>query len=772
MYFQLNPPSISQIRASFIIDKLANYPQNLSTINIFATGRTHSGKTTLGNRLLGIDYFRSTGHQDCTKEINLIEFPIGLKYFDLPGVCSDDFLENYNRVALNVSQFNDFPLVSEVKLLTYKKDQEPSEQNLTISHYQSLNFQPDLIYYLIAPDKQFARGDRKYLRDLLKRHQNIIYVFNMFVNQQTRMSYFATEANIEDVATQIFKVHRDILGEGSQPMIVGVNCLTGEGISELLHQSQQILSGQKGIIFQELINYQQQKTPDEYVSQVKRELIRIYAHSACQRPTGTDTCDQPLHKICYTLFDFLVSLPIQSEQADNSIAQQVNAIVQQILTNPIEQNKSESLEDKFDYVHRAVDYILNESIDSFNELIKTYLSDVQQQGYELRNQELEEWQKDKESYGEQLESKWNLILSKIEDLDPIRNSIESLDQEIENMRRKVNSRIETHQANYVSILSRRQNLNSRIERWKDRRDRYNANIDRINRSSARLSDEARRSIDQERNYLEQERSSIESEDSYIDSLVEDWQREDERIDVERAKFNDKIERFNQKVDQRDRLRRSIQELLKERNQFKKKAQDEINFWIEFIKYFNLELEALDEKINARIEEMNGHLQEIRSRLTANYFEQFSDPEDAINKLQEVVNRCLDELSVFESQIFTFHQELHNCIFRVNINKMVIQVLQKTTEHYFDETGEFEYRGSHYHFFRQHGVTLGLALTTMTLMGFEGEYEEFYNALLSKVERLGNFTDNPVESQILNLLQANSNSLFDSSFEQAIRQAVL
>ena len=57
MYFQLNPPSISQIRASFIIDKLANYPQNLSPINIFATGRTHSGKTTLGNRLLGIDYF-------------------------------------------------------------------------------------------------------------------------------------------------------------------------------------------------------------------------------------------------------------------------------------------------------------------------------------------------------------------------------------------------------------------------------------------------------------------------------------------------------------------------------------------------------------------------------------------------------------------------------------------------------------------------------------------------------------------------------------------
>lgn len=772
MYFQLTPPSISKIRAKFIIEKLANYPQNISHINIFATGRTHSGKTTLGNRLLGIDYFLSTGRQDCTKEINLIEFPIGLKYFDLPGVCSDDFLENYNRVALNVSQFEDFPLVSEVSLLRYKQDQSPSEQNLSISHYESLSFKPDLVYYLIAPDKQFARGDRKYLRDLLKRHQNIIYVFNMFVNKQTGMSYFATEANIQDVTTQILKVHRDILGEGSQPMIVGVNCLTGEGISELLHQSQQILSGQKGIIFQELINYQQQKTPDEYVSQVKRELVRIYAHAACERATGTDTCDQPLHKICYTLFDFLVSLPIQSEQADNSIAQQVNAIVQQILANPIEQNKSESLEDKFDYVHRAVDYILNESIESFNELIKTYLSDVQQQGYELRNQEFEEWQKEKESYGEQLESKWNLILSKLEDLEPIRNSIESLDQEITNARTKLNSHIETHQANYVSILSRRQSWNSRYERWKDRLDRYNANVDRINRSAARLTYEARKSIDQESDYLDREQNSIQSEDSSIDSLVTDWQRADERIEVEKSKFNGKIDKLNTKIEERDRLRRSIQELLKERNQFKKNAQDEINFCFEFIKYFNEELESLEQKIDARIKEINGHIEEIKSRLSDNYFEQFASPEDAINELQEVVNRCLDELSVFESQIFTFHQELHNCIFRVNINKMVIQVLQKTTEHYFDETGEFEYRGSHYHFFRQHGVTLGLALTTMTLIRLEQEYEDFYNDLFRKVERLGSFPSNPVETQILSLLESNLNSLFDSSIEEVIRKAVL
>jgi hypothetical protein len=772
MYFQLTPPSISKIRAKFIIEKLSNFSQNISSINIFATGRTHSGKTTLGNRLLGIDYFLSTGRQDCTKEINLIEFPVGLKYFDLPGVCSDDRLENYNRISLDISQVEEFPYVDEVTLARYKENQSPSEHDLSISQYASLNFKPDLVYYLIAPDKQFARGDRKYLRDLLKRHQNIIYVFNMFVNKQTGISYSATEENISDVISQILKIHNNILGENHKPVIVGVNCWTGEGISELLHQSQLMLSGEKGKIFEQLIQYQQQKTPDEYVNQVKRELVRIYAHSACERATGTDTCDQTLHKLCYSLFNFLVSLPIQSQESDNSIYEQVNTIVNQVFSNPINTNKSESFDDKIDYVHRAVDYILNESIDLFNELIKSYISDVQQQAYELRDQEFEEWEKEKESYGEQLESKWNLIASKLEDFNQINDSIESLDQEIENMRRKLNSRMETHQANYVNLLSRRQSWNARYERWKYRRDRHNSNVDTINRSSAKLTSEAEKLINQERDYLEREISSIESEDSDIDSLVENWQQEDERVGAEKTKFNDKIDKFNQKIDKRDRLKKSIQELLKERNQFGKNVQDELNFWIEFIKSFNLELEALEEKINVRIEEINGHLKEIRSCLLANYFEQFDSPGDAINELQKVINRCIDELSVFESQIFTFHQELNNCIFRVNINKMVIQVLQKTTEHYFDETGEFEYRGSHYDFFRQHGVTLGLALTTMTLMGFEGEYEDFYNELLRKVERLGHFPDNPVESKILSLLESNINSLFDSSFEEVIRQAVL
>lgn len=771
MYFQLTPPSISTIRAKFIIEKLSTFHHNINSINIFATGRTHSGKTTLGNRLLGIDYFLSTGYQDCTKEINLIEFPSGLKYFDLPGVCSNDRLENYNRVALNVPQFEEFPIVDEVTLARYQENQSPYEQNLSISHYASLNFQPDLVYYLIAPDKQFARGDRKYLRDLLKQHQNIIYVFNMFADKQSS-SYYATEANIEDVATQLLKVHQSILGDDSKPVIVGVNCWTGEGISELLHQSKVVLSEEKGLLFEQLIEYQQQKTPDEYVSQVKRELIRLYAHAACEKATGSDTCDQPLHKLCYSLFDFLVSLPVQSEEVDNSIAQEVNTIVDRVLSNPIEKNQSESLEDRLNYVLGVSDYIFSEGIDSFNELIKTYISEPQKQGYEQKNKELEEWQAEKESYKKQLDEQGDGILSELEELNQINESIESLDTKINKTREKLESRIEDHQHCSADIMSRRRNLNSRIDRWKERLDRYNANIDRINRSSARLTDEARESIERESKYLDKERDSIKSEDRYIDSLVTDWQEEDESIEAKTSKFNDKIDKYKTKIEKRDRKRRSLQQKLKEHNELKKSAQDESNFWIKMHTAFKEELNALDEKINQRIDDINVHIGEIRNRLSENYLEQFSSTEDAINELQEVINRCIDEMNIFHDQIFTFHQEINCCLFRLNINKRVTQVLQKTTEHYFDETGQFEYRGSHYHYFRQHGVAIGLALTIMTLIGLEKEYEEFYNDLLRKVERLGNFPDQPVESQVLSLLESNINSLFDSSLEQVMRQAVL
>lgn len=308
MSFKLNNPSILAIRKSFIVEKLGSLSKTISHIDIFVTGRTTSGKTTLGNRLIGEEYFLCLGYQNTTKEINLVEFPSGLRYFDLPGVDSDDRLENYNRATLGLEQVENFPFVKELTLARYRENQPPQKQNYSLADFKNLQLKPDLIFYLIAPNKQFSRGEEEYLWDLLKYHQQVIYVFNMFVDRQTMSSHIVTPQNFADVESIVTEIHKDALGNNNQPIIVKVNCLTGEGISELLTRSHQVLGDEKGKLFKELIHYQQQKTPDEYVHQVKRELLKVFAHAACQKPDGNSSSGQTIREDCQSLWNFLVDL--------------------------------------------------------------------------------------------------------------------------------------------------------------------------------------------------------------------------------------------------------------------------------------------------------------------------------------------------------------------------------------------------------------------------------------------------------------------------------
>ena len=66
MLFQIKKPSVSEIRANLVLEKLRTSNTFNQTINLWETGRTGSGKTTLLNHLFGSDYFLpSEGQQDC-----------------------------------------------------------------------------------------------------------------------------------------------------------------------------------------------------------------------------------------------------------------------------------------------------------------------------------------------------------------------------------------------------------------------------------------------------------------------------------------------------------------------------------------------------------------------------------------------------------------------------------------------------------------------------------------------------------------------------------
>ena len=69
----LDEPSLGAVRARLIQERLtAPGAGNRALPMVVATGKTGSGKSTLGNLMVGVaDLLASTGHQDCTDSVNI-----------------------------------------------------------------------------------------------------------------------------------------------------------------------------------------------------------------------------------------------------------------------------------------------------------------------------------------------------------------------------------------------------------------------------------------------------------------------------------------------------------------------------------------------------------------------------------------------------------------------------------------------------------------------------------------------------------------------------
>jgi len=756
MFFQLNEPSIPAIRAKFLIEKLRTFQQHEVSISLCATGRTGSGKTTLGNRLIGIDYFMpSTGRQDCTDEVNLVEFPIGLKYFDLPGVCSDDKLENYNRAALGIDQIDDFDLIDTLTLAKYTENQSTQRQKFSVSFFQETQLNPDLIFYLIAPDKQFLSIDSAYLRNLLKKHRHkIIYIFNIFADKETSKIFATTEQNIIDVTTRIQKVHTSVLGSENTPIIVPINCWTGEGIAELVSYSHQILGDEKGNIFEELIQYQQQKTPDEYLYQTKRELIRLFAYAACQKTEGTYTCNQPIHQACHILWNFLANFRENTGQTESHFIEQINNLISQILSEPPNESSQEtvsSLEEDINSIGIGLDYISG-GIDYLNEEINSRLIKAQNTAIEFRDSQIE-------SIKNEIELRWKHIASIEEHFKSYAQIYDSLTQEI----RSIEAEIEKHNSLVENFNSLNEDIGYQVKKYNSKMKKFQKKRDKFNPQIASQS-----AIDAFRNYFDKKKSQLEDMEDDIQDDIKSRKKLGKKIrkkDIEslNASYIRKLKAFEQQ-------KQVVQQEVKLRSEKVKLVEEYTQFHQEVLNSFSQEFSSITERKDSRIDEINYQLKTIRILTEKYQQENVETLEQEIDSFQIEIFTCLENMNHFAEEINAFVEEIEGCVAKMAINKLIVGVLMQCTTYHFDSTGECEYKGSTYHPFGKEGIALLLTLAHLIIYDkeIESTYQSWYKG--KKIDSL-NF-NNLTENDIKELLEHRINySLFDVSFDKAVKNVV-
>ncbi|MGB3466491.1 MAG: GTPase [Cyclobacteriaceae bacterium] len=261
-----------------------------SPINMYVTGRTGAGKTALGNCLLSeASVMSSTGFQDCTKEIGWFKLASNLCYFDLPGIASGAKFENINRAALLMPQIDDefadppvMPLeaTDTVEVFDFSncvnpKD-KPEEELVKVGDWQhpenQKNVEPDVIIYVLAPDKQFLGADKKYLGELLKTWKQrkkrciVITALNIF---ERNGKAIATPQQMEYARTEIPKVYQAVFKTEPIPPIIEINSLTGRGIGELTDIVCQVIP-------QEKIGNMQQALRAELKQYAEKERTKRY----------------------------------------------------------------------------------------------------------------------------------------------------------------------------------------------------------------------------------------------------------------------------------------------------------------------------------------------------------------------------------------------------------------------------------------------------------------------------------------------------------------
>lgn len=288
-------PSLGEVRARLVQKRLSGRARGQGRQNgqarlpqLVATGRTGSGKSTLGNLLVGYgDLLRSTGRQDCTQAAHVLRFPRGLTYVDLPGVASSDRLENFNRVALGLSQVPDWPSVTGLQVLEYDGQRCTGDRTLPVGQISADLLRPDLVLYLIAPHLGLGRAEKAYLKDLLRSvgPDRMVFVLNLFHGAGGRR--IATAQNLADVRDNLVRWHQEAGLRLDTSRLVPMDCRSGAGLAELLSAARDRLGGSTALT--DVINYQNERAPAIHRARVQEAVVGFAAQLAPKAAESDET---------------------------------------------------------------------------------------------------------------------------------------------------------------------------------------------------------------------------------------------------------------------------------------------------------------------------------------------------------------------------------------------------------------------------------------------------------------------------------------------------
>ncbi|MFJ4621030.1 hypothetical protein [Streptomyces sp. NPDC088812] len=289
----LDEPSLGDVRAALVQKRLGTARATTAgrLPRLVSTGRTGSGKSTLGNLLVGSDdLLRSTGFQDCTDAAHVLRFPRGLTYVDLPGVAGDDRLENFNRAALGLPQTPRWPTVDTLRVLRYEERRQVADDTHPATGSPPDLLRPDLVLYLCAPHQGVGRAEQPYIVDLLGTlgTERVLFVLNLFHDEAGRR--LATPQNLEDAHAALARWHQEAGRRLDTSRIVPMDCRSGAGLAGLLSAARDCLGGNTALT--EIFTYQHERAPRLYRREVQQAVVRFAAQVAAVTPASDATAGE------------------------------------------------------------------------------------------------------------------------------------------------------------------------------------------------------------------------------------------------------------------------------------------------------------------------------------------------------------------------------------------------------------------------------------------------------------------------------------------------